>query len=826
VGLWLWLAFSSGGYIARHWLVPSLTLGFFGLVVSLLVAYPRRPGRWSLALGALLGCYGLWVALSALWADSTTRVWMESGRTFSYLLLFVLALVYFTDASARRALRYLLMAGALFVFAVCAWRLWSTDSFATVFVENRFCYPISYPNGAAALFLVPFWPLMWLAAGPEERAPVRGAAIALATAMFGMAIMTQSRGAMWSLALSLVLVFIVSPTRMRTLVYLLVPALLMLYEFPLLNRYWQEGPETVGGAAGARTLIVGALVAGFLGMILALLERWIRVAGRTKLILNTVVTLATIAGVAYGLVTLTSDAGGPVKWASRAWQQFSGQAARPSESSSTSRFVLISDSGRVDIWRVAWQGFLGHPVVGVGADNFVFQYDRLRTDENRDVQQAHSFELQVLGETGAVGGALVFGGILLGLGVFLWPRCAAGWKGARDTWMRRRRQTDMSRSAAGLAGPSNPRWGSDPRAYGWDMALLAGAAYWLIHAGVDWLWQMPGVTIPALLFVAAGVAAVDAQAGLLRPRINRSLKMGGPAVPAEPVGKEPVDAQKPGMVVQSALAGKAAPADGLLTVTRTSDRRATKTGRRDRQAARKERAAARMEPPGLLSQVFRACLMTLSLVVMLVTGLPYLSLQCQDSAKALAATDRVRAVDRAGAAHWFQPADPDPYVTQAGIYSGAAWAAAESDAVDRAGAVFDNLALGIERYEAAISLEPADWTLYYRAGVMALNLLLAREYAAGLGPELDYGTLIPLIPGLQNWSALADSGASSPEPGIAIGSLVVDARTEDTAKRYRELSEQELMEMARSFLSAARGRNPLVGRVGEAIRVLEQVSGV
>ena len=139
--------------------------------------------------------------------------------------------------------RYLLMAAAFVLLAVCVWQLWSTDNIAGLFIENRFSYPVSYPNNAAALFLVAFWPLMWLAAGPEERAPVRGVALGLATGLLGLAIMTQSRGAIWSLAITLVLTFIVSPARLRTLFYLMVPALLMVYEFPNLNRYWLEGPE-------------------------------------------------------------------------------------------------------------------------------------------------------------------------------------------------------------------------------------------------------------------------------------------------------------------------------------------------------------------------------------------------------------------------------------------------------------------------------------------------------------------------------------------------------------------------------------------------------
>jgi len=59
----------------------------------------------------------------------------------------------------------------------------------------------------------------------ENRALIRGLSLSLATALLALAFMTQSRGAVWSLGFSLVLTFIVSPARLRTLFYLCVPAL-------------------------------------------------------------------------------------------------------------------------------------------------------------------------------------------------------------------------------------------------------------------------------------------------------------------------------------------------------------------------------------------------------------------------------------------------------------------------------------------------------------------------------------------------------------------------------------------------------------------------
>jgi O-Antigen ligase len=826
--VWLWLAFSSGGYMTHQWLLPSVTLGFLGLVVSLLTAYPRRPRQLSLAVLLLFGLYSIWVAFSALWADSVTRVWLESGRTFFYLLLLALAVIYLSDRSARVSFRYLLMAATLVILVACVVKLYSTDNISALFLENRLVYPISYPNNAAALFLVALWPLMWLAAGPEERAPVRGIALGLATGLLGLAVMTQSRGAFWSLAIAVLFTFVVSPARLRTLFYLLVPAILMVYEFPRLNRYWLEGPEAVGGGLAVRTLVAASLTAAFIGMILALLERWVKVSRRMKVIFGTIVVLGVIGGLVYGVSALTRDAGGPLKWVSQTWRQFTDESAEDPEAGTTTRFTMVTSSGRVEIWRVALRELEDAPILGVGADNFVFQYDRLRTSNIFKPQQAHSYELQVLGETGVIGGVFAFGGILLTLGGLLWPRCSAGWRGARETWLRRRRRMDPAEPTRVSTRWCNPRWGDDAVVYGWEMALLAGAVYWLVHASVDWLWQMPGVSIPAVLFAAAGVASVDARAGVLWPRLSRRLRMRPPApgaASADSSREQPADGAttQPTDIAPSSDTSTAG--EGLLPMVQRPHQSAVKRQRRERRRLRKTRSEYLLQPPGVLSLAFQALLVTLSLIVIISAGLPYLSLQYQKSALALAKTDGLRAVDRAGAARWFQPADPNPYLTQAGIYSRAASAAALSGTSDRAGAVLDNLSLSINKIEEAISYEPSAWSLHYRAGVAALNLLIARECATGLSPELDYPTLVQSAPGVEDWSGLAGLNGEPPDPGVAAGSLAAKADTRDICAYYRGLSQADLAQLALDFLAAAEERNPLATQIAEAAAVVRHVQG-
>ena len=794
VGLWLWLAFSSGGYSAEQWLPPSLALGLFGLVACLLIAYPRRPGQLSLAVLTLFGCYGVWVALSALWASSVTRVWMESARTFSYVLVFALALVYFTDPAARRAFRYLLMGAASVLLAVCVWRLWSASDVAALFFEKRFTFPVSYPNNAGALFLVSFWPLMWLATSREERAPVRGVALGLATGLLGLAVMTQSRGAIWSLAVATAFMFLLTPTRLRMLFYLVVPTLLMVYAFPNLNRYWVNGPEATGGAVAGRTLLVAALTAVFIGMIVALLERWVNVSRRMKGVFGTVILLGVVAGIVYASVLVTSTAGGPIKWVTQSWREFTGRTNAEWSTEPTSRFTLVSSTGRVAIWRVAWLEFKSAPVLGVGADNFIFENDRLRPEESSKPQQAHSIELQVLGETGIVGGFFAFGGILAILVGVLWPRCAAGWLGARGTWLRRRKSEPPPGSTTACSRWCNPRWGTDPGVYGWEIALLVGAAYWLVHASVDWLWQMAGVTIPALLFVAAAISSVDARAGVLWPRLRR----------------RPRSAKTPD-------------ASQTAEVNDTQERQVD-IGRQGRVVRRQRREDGRLQPPGLLSHVYRALVVTLSLAVLVGAGLPYLSLLFQHSALALADVDAYRAVKRAESVRWLQPADPGPYLTAASIYQRSANAALGSDRADRSGAVLDDLALCMASYEQATRNEPADWSLRYGAGVAGLNLLIAEEEVGGVAPDVDYGSLITTIPGLADWSALSSATGEAAAPGQAEESLAKDETTRASAAYYRGLSQRDIGRVILNFLEAAHYRNPLATQVDAAIQALDTIT--
>jgi O-antigen ligase len=133
----------------------------------------------------------------------------------------------------------------------------------------------------------------------------------------------------------------------------------------------------------------------------------------------------------------------------------------------------LSDVGthRLSYWRVAVDVAADHPIAGAGPGAFAVEWLRRRTIDER-VRNAHSLELQTLADLGLVGLALL-----------------AAVLGA--TALAARRVLGADRALA--AGPA------------------AAALTWAVHAGLDWDWEMPAVTLVAvalagLLLCRAGAA--------------------------------------------------------------------------------------------------------------------------------------------------------------------------------------------------------------------------------------------------------------------------------------------------------------------------------
>jgi hypothetical protein len=175
---------------------------------------------------------------------------------------------------------------------------------------------------------------------------------------------------------------------------------------------------------------------------------------------------------------------GPGAWAATAAVAagliVGGLAERPTErelsaGAGATRLTSVS-SNRYEYWRVALGAFRDDPLTGAGSGGFrvVWLQERPIRETVRD---AHSLEFEVAAELGLIG---LLGLVLMGGG---------GAVAARRALARRR---DLA------AGPA------------------AALVVWSLHASIDWDWQMPAVTLPAL--VLAGLLIVLAEGEPAGPR--------------------------------------------------------------------------------------------------------------------------------------------------------------------------------------------------------------------------------------------------------------------------------------------------------------------
>jgi len=126
----------------------------------------------------------------------------------------------------------------------------------------------------------------------------------------------------------------------------------------------------------------------------------------------------------------------------------------PASSTAAERLVSVQ-SNRYGYWRVAAGVFADHPVAGVGSGAFAVEWLQRREIEE-GVRDAHSLYLETAAELGLVG--------LLALALFLGGIVAAARRG--------------------------------------PPTLVAVLVAFALHAGLDWDWELPALTLTALLVAA------------------------------------------------------------------------------------------------------------------------------------------------------------------------------------------------------------------------------------------------------------------------------------------------------------------------------------
>jgi hypothetical protein len=456
------LAFFAGGYFdeARAWAGVGAWVGVLLAAVGGARLPRTRPA--ALALGAL-ALLAAWTLLSILWAPVAGGAYHAGQIVFLYLGALLGSAMLFRDPSVR-LLEPVLAAGTLIVigYGLSERLLPGLLQFsASLSAEGRLEQPLTYWNAMGELAAIGVV-LCVRMAGDATRARLLRSVAAAAVAPLGLALyITFSRGALFACLAGLVALVVLAGRREQLTAVLrgaLVGALAAASSASFQGVTTLIGTVSKRESDGAIALVLLALITVLGGVAQAISSRRER-TGELGLPRRAPLAAAGViaAGLALAIVLGAHEN-------SKSVQSLSNGATR----------LASLQSNRYDYWRVALRAFGDSPLHGVGAGGWSVDWLRWR-HVGEVAQDAHSLPIQTLAELGLVGIAL--------LGAFLTGVAAAAARALR---------------AAGpvVVGP------------------IAVTVVYIVHSPLDWDWQMPALTLVAM--VAAG--AVLAQSDPIGPR--------------------------------------------------------------------------------------------------------------------------------------------------------------------------------------------------------------------------------------------------------------------------------------------------------------------
>jgi hypothetical protein len=442
---------ASWGWIA--------VVGFAAASVRLPFVRGRRLSAFELAMLGSLVSLVVWTSVSIGWSFSVPASILELQRTLAYFAT-AFAVMLWWPRSRMLALFGGLCAG---VALLCTYSL-STRLFPErlqavyPFDRYRLAAPIGYWNALGLLAAIG----VLLALGIVVASPRRlhraaaGASLPITTLTLYF---TFSRGAWLSLAAGALAFLAVDPRRLGTLARSLVAAAvpcIAVWRASTYEALVSEGhPLRAMSTAGHRfALLVLAFVvlSAVFAAALPVGDLRIPLPQHARKLIGAALAVVVVGAAVAGIVR----AGDPLTLPSRSYHAFTGEPP-DINGSLDSRLFSFSSSGRTKYWRVAVDEYSAHPVVGTGAGTFATVWLQKRPI-NGFVGEAHSLYVETLLELGPLG-------LLLVTLLLLVPLLAA----------LRARHSPLVPSACAV--------------------VVAYAT----HAAGEWDWELPGVTLVALV---------------------------------------------------------------------------------------------------------------------------------------------------------------------------------------------------------------------------------------------------------------------------------------------------------------------------------------
>ncbi len=463
------LAFFKAGYYEDVRLVAGIVVWALVALLAIVADGPILPRTTAvrLAIGGLIA-FTLWVWLARSWAPLAGPAGDDLQRDALYLGALVAGALAWRPRTWASAVEVALALGVLIVigYGIVGRLLPGLISLhPSFYAGGRLDQPLTYWNAMGALAAIGVVLCARIAGDRLRPDALRAGAAAAAVPMALALYLTYSRGALAAVACGLLVLALLSPTvgQLRAIASVVGGGLVVSVVASQL-----DGVASLSGSLGHReaqgVLMLSVLVAAMIAV--AAIQAYAqRRGGDTTIPLagwmrpaGFVVAIA-VAVLPYALAVV-SERG----------------EDNPSFGASAQR-LASTGSNRYSYWRVAFHTWADHPLQGAGPASFRVEWLRERPFRE-SVRDAHSLYFETLAELGLVGFVLL---------------CAL---------------------LAGVLLAARKVLGTDP-------ALAAGPAsalvVWAVHAGVDWDWEMPALTLVAVTLAGMLLARAEGSGARLPP---------------------------------------------------------------------------------------------------------------------------------------------------------------------------------------------------------------------------------------------------------------------------------------------------------------------
>jgi O-antigen ligase len=488
----LYLSFNSGGFFAS---ATGVAVAVLAAGVALRMVLAQDPfGGFSRPLLVAVGglaVYALWSLISVRWSHSPARALLA----FNLANVYLFALILFGSwARTQRRARWTLILTWLSMLAVCVASL-ATRLRPDVFPlppngESRLWFPLTYTDALGLFAALGILLAAHLASSAREPRSLRILATAAIPVFAVTVLLTYSRAALLLVPLALIAYLVLARPRggLSALLAAGPPcafALVATYHAGLIsNGTTSPAAAHQGRNLTASIVLACAAAAAIRAILLKLDGRLVGISERSWRRLNVRIALACCCAIA-ALAAVAGFSG----QIGREWRSLTAQntAFVTSDARTRVSHINVSLAERLPNWKIALKVFDQNPLHGDGAGTFAIDWYRLRPNQNVSLQ-THSLYLEAMSELGVVG--------LVALLVAVVTVVAAGFVRARHSRLR-------------------SLW----------MVVGLVALVWAIHAGSDWDWQMPAVTLPVFVLGACALSRRGSGARM-RPRTELLLRVG------------------------------------------------------------------------------------------------------------------------------------------------------------------------------------------------------------------------------------------------------------------------------------------------------------